>query len=187
MNLLKHSSNFLGIIFGYLCLGLSIFVGAETVLRKLFEVSLQGADELGGYVLALGSCLSFCVALVGRNHMRIDILHYRMPAKAQALLNWLSAVTMALFGITLTWTAYGIVRDTAEYHSTAPTPWATPLIYPQGAWYVGLLLFMLLAFFLALRSTQLLFTRRMDELRDDFQPKATKEELQEELEDALRR
>ena len=119
--------------------------------------------------------------------MRIDILHYRMPAKAQALLNWLSAVTMALFGITLTWTAYGIVRDTAEYHSTAPTPWATPLIYPQGAWYVGLLLFMLLAFFLALRATKLLFTRRMDELRKDFQPKATKEELKEELEDASKR
>jgi len=177
----------LGIVFGYLCLGLSIFVGAETVLRKLFGMSLQGADELGGYVLAVGSCLSFCVALVGRNHMRIDILHYRMPVKAQAMLNWLSAVTMALFGVTLAWTAYGILRDTADYHSTAPTPWATPLIYPQGAWYAGLVLFMLLAFFLALRATKLLLARRMDALQEDFQPKATQEELQEELEDAARR
>ena len=51
----------------------------------------------------------------------------------------------------------------------------------------GLLLFMLLGFFLAVRATKLLFTRRMDELREDFQPKATKEELQEELEDASKR
>jgi len=187
MKLLQHSSNFLGIVFGYLCLGLSIFVGAETILRKLFGMSLQGADELGGYVLALGSCLAFCVALVGRNHMRIDILHYRMPAKVQAVLNWLSAVTMALFGLTLAWTAYGILRDTADYHSTAPTPWATPLIYPQGAWYAGIVFFMLLAFMLALRATKLFLTKRMDMLQEDFQPKATKEELQEELEDAARR
>ena len=187
MNILKGTSTVLGIVFGYLCLGLSIFVGAETILRKVFGMSLQGADELGGYVLAVGSCLSFCVALVGRNHMRIDILHYRMPAKVQALLNWLSAVALAVFGITLAWTGYGILRDTADYHSTAPTPWATPLIYPQGAWYAGLLLFALLAFFLALRATKLLLTRRMDVLLEEFQPKATREELQEEIEDAARR
>ena len=187
MKFLRATSDALGIIFGYLCLGLSIFVGTETILRKVFGMSLQGADELGGYVLAVGSCLSFCVALIGRNHMRIDILHYRLPAQVQALLNWLSAVTLALFGITLAWTAYGILRDTADYHSTAPTPWATPLIYPQGAWYVGLFLFALLSFFLALRATKLLLTKRMDVLLEDFQPKATKEELQEELEDAARR
>lgn len=187
MNFLKGTSNVLGIIFGYLCLGLSIFVGAETILRKMFGMSLQGADELGGYVLAVGSCLSFCVALVGRNHMRIDILHYRMSAKVQAVLNWLSAVTLAFFGITLAGTGYGILRDTADYHSTAPTPWATPLIYPQGAWYVGLLLFAVLSVFLAIRATKLLLTNRLDVLLEDFQPKATKEELQEEIEDAARR
>ena len=180
-------SKILGCLFGYLCLGLSFFVAAEIILRKLFAMSLQGADELGGYVLAIGSCLSFCVALIGRNHMRIDILHYRLPAKVQSVLNWLSMVTLSGFGLLLAWTTYIIIKDTISYHSTAPTPWATPLIYPQSLWFAGLFMFALISVILAVRATRYLVTGRMEELREEFQPKAAKEELKEELEDAARR
>jgi TRAP-type C4-dicarboxylate transport system permease small subunit len=180
-------SKIVSCIFGYLCVGLSLFVTAEVVLRKLFAMSLQGADELGGYVLAIGSCLAFCAALVGRNHMRIDLLHYRLPGKVQALLNWLAIMTLAGFGVLLAWTSYGIIKDTISYHSTAPTPWATPLVYPQSLWFIGLLMFAVISVILAGRATKYLVARQMDSLRDEFQPKATKEELEEELEDAARR
>jgi len=185
--MMNRVSNILGCIFGYLCLGLSFLVSLEIFMRKVMSMSLQGADELGGYVLAVGSCLAFCVALVGRNHMRIDILHYRFPAKLQAVLNWLSILTLCLFGILMAWTAWGILRDTIGYHSTAPTPWATPLVYPQGFWYAGLFIFAALSTILAVRATFLLIARRWDSLQEDFQPKAAREELQEELEDAARR
>lgn len=174
-------------IFGYLCIGLSLFVTAEILLRKLFSMSLQGADELGGYILAVGSCLAFCSALIGRNHMRIDILHYRLPPKAQALLNWLAIVTLAGFGVLLAWTGFGIVKDTVSYHSTAPTPWATPLIYPQGFWFIGLLMFAVISVVLAWRATRYLLSRKIEALREEFQPKAAREELEEELADAARR
>jgi TRAP-type C4-dicarboxylate transport system permease small subunit len=39
----------LSLIFGLIFIGLSAVVTVETVLRKLFNVSIQGADELGGY------------------------------------------------------------------------------------------------------------------------------------------
>ena len=184
MNLL---SKILSCIFGYLCVGLSIFVTTEVIMRKVFAMSLQGADELGGYVLAVGSCLAFCVALVGRNHMRIDIIHYRLSGTTQAILNWLAIVTLALFGLLLAWTSFGIIRDTISYHSTAPTPWATPLVYPQSFWFAGLVVFAAIAVVLAGRATKLLFTHRLDQLQEAFQPKATQEELEEELEDAARR
>ena len=156
-------------------------------MRKLLAMSLQGADELGGYVLAVGSCLAFCVALIGRNHMRIDILHYRFPPRVQAILNWVASLSLASFAVLLAWTAFGILRDTISYHSTAPTPWATPLVYPQSFWYAGLLAFALVGVFLALRATKLLVQNRLGELLEEFQPKATQEELKEELADAARR
>ena len=185
--MLNVLSKILGCVFGYMCLALSVLVSAETVMRKVFDVSIQGADELGGYTLAIGSSLAFSVALVGRNHMRIDILHFRMPGMVQGVLNWLAIVLLGLFGLLLAWTTSGIIRDTIAYRSTAPTPWATPLVYPQGAWYVGLAIFAALGVILAARATKLLVSGRFAELNHDFQPKAAKEELEKELEDVAAR
>ena len=70
-------------------------VAVETVSRKLFNVSLQGADELGGYALAVGSTIAFSLALMGRNHIRVDVFHEKFPRGLQAALNWLSIVSLA--------------------------------------------------------------------------------------------
>ncbi len=180
-------SKILGCIFGYMCLALSVLVSAETIMRKLFAMSLQGADELGGYILAIGSSLAFCVALIGRNHMRIDILHYRLPQSLQAVLNWLAMLLIAAFAVLLSWTTLGVIKETIEYHSTAPTPWATPLVYPQSLWYAGLTIFAVVAVILAYRATRLLASGRIANLNESFQPKAASEELEEELEDAAQR
>jgi hypothetical protein len=47
-------------------------------------MSLQGADELGGYALAVGSTIAFSLALMGRNHIRVDVFHERCRAPAGA-------------------------------------------------------------------------------------------------------
>jgi TRAP-type C4-dicarboxylate transport system permease small subunit len=180
-------SALLGRIFGYMCLALSVLVSAETIMRKAFDVSLQGADELGGYTLAVTSSLAFSVALIGRNHMRIDLLHFRLPPVAQAVLNWLAVVSVAAFAGLLAWTAYDIVADSVEYHSTAPTPWATPLVYPQGLWYAGLAIFALVSAVLAVRATIYLLRGRVEDLCVAFSPKAATEELDEEIKAAKSR
>jgi TRAP-type C4-dicarboxylate transport system permease small subunit len=149
-----------------MCLALSVLVSAETIMRKAFHLSLQGADELGGYTLAITSSLAFSVALIGRNHMRIDLLHFRLPQVVQAVLNWLATVSIAAFAGLLAWTAYGILGDSIAYHSTAPTPWATPLVYPQSLWYAGLAVFAAVAVVLALRATGYLLQGRVEELEE---------------------
>jgi len=180
-------SALLGRIFGYMCLALSVLVSAETIMRKAFNVSLQGADELGGYTLAVTSSLAFSVALIGRNHMRIDLLHFRLPKVAQAFLNWLAVVSIAAFAGLLAWTAYDIVADSVDYHSTAPTPWATPLVYPQSLWYAGLAIFAAVSAVLAVRATVYLVKGRVEDLNVTFSPKAATEEVDEELEAAKSR
>lgn len=177
----------LSTLFGYMFIALSFLVAGETLLRKLFNVSIQGADELGGYALAVGSSLAFAIALAGRSHIRIDLIHRYLPAWLQGWLNWLSALLMALFAVLLAWVCYTVVSDTQDYGSTAATPWATPLIYPQSVWYAALLLFTLVAVLLAVKATYLLFTRRLERLNDEFHPKGAIEELQEEIEDAAQR
>lgn len=174
-------------VFGAIFVGLAVVVAIETISRKLFNVSLQGADELGGYALAVGSTIAFSLALMGRNHIRVDVFHDKFPRGLQAALNWLSIVALAALGAFIAWIAFKVIGDTLQYGSTAQTPWATPLIWPQGVWYAGLVTFSLVAAGYAVRATQLLLTHRIDTLNHDFHPKSAKEELKEELEDLAQR
>lgn len=173
--------------FGAIFLGLAAVVTVETLARKLFNVSIQGADELGGYALAVGSTIAFSLALMGRNHIRVDVFHERFPRRLQAALNWLSIASLAALGAFIAWIAFKVIGDTLQYGSTAQTPWATPLIWPQGVWYAGLVTFALVAAGYTLRATRLVLTGRIDTLNHDFHPKSAKEELKEELEDLAAR
>jgi TRAP-type C4-dicarboxylate transport system permease small subunit len=177
----------LATVFGAIFLLLSVVVVVETVSRKLFNVSIQGADELGGYALAVGSTIAFSLALMGRNHIRVDVFHDEFPRAMQAALNWLSIMALATLGVFIAWIAFKVIGDTRQYGSTAQTPWATPLIWPQSVWYAGIVIFALVASGFALRATALLFSGRIDELNHDFHPKSAKEELKEELDDLAAR
>jgi len=184
---MKRVESVLANVFGIVFIVLSFVVTVETLSRKLFNFSLQGADELGGYSLAVGSVISFTLALLGRNHIRVDVFHERMPVRIQAALNWISTVLLALFAVTLVAVCAKVLAETLQYGSTAQTPWATPLIYPQSLWYAGLVMFMLTAVVLAVRATWLLVSRRTRELNTEFHPKSAKEELKEELDDLAHR
>lgn len=173
----------LATVFGVIFLGLAVVVTVETISRKVFNVSLQGADELGGYALAIGSTIAFSLALMGRAHIRVDVFHEMLPRAVQAVMNWISIVSLAAFGLFIAWIAFKVIGDTMQYRSTAQTPWATPLIIPQSVWYAGLVIFALVSLAYALRATGLLFSGRIDRINRDFHPKSAKEELKEELDD----
>jgi TRAP-type C4-dicarboxylate transport system permease small subunit len=171
---------------GYILLALAVLVTVETLGRKLFNFSLQGVDELGGYALAVGSSLAFTTALVERAHIRIELLHVMLPRAVQMLLNWFAVTSLAAFGGLLSYVCYTILADSFAYNSTAPTPWATPLIYPQSFWYAGIVIFGVVSGLMALHATYLLVTGNAD-LNRFYGPKETAEEVKQELEDLARR
>jgi TRAP-type C4-dicarboxylate transport system permease small subunit len=174
-------------LFGLVFLGLSFLVTIETVLRKVLNFSLQGAAELGGYALAVGSAIGFGLAVVSRSHIRVDVFHERFPPALQAFMNWLSAVTLGALGLFLVGVCWRVVSKSVEYGSAAQTPWATPLVYPQSVWYAALVAFAVYAVIHAGHACRLYFTGQRERLLVEFHPKSAKEELKEELDDlALR-
>jgi TRAP-type C4-dicarboxylate transport system permease small subunit len=174
-------------IFGLVMVGLSFFVTMETIARKLFSFSFQGADELGGYALAVTGALAFTVALIERGHIRIDMIHDRFNPRAQAILNWVSALLMAGLGLFLVRYGWLVIRDTLAYGSNAPTAWATPLIWPQSVWYGALVIFAAVALWLAAAATVLLFRGNVEEVNRRLHAKGAMEELEDELADLRRR
>lgn len=184
---MRRIESILANLFGAIFLVLAIVVTIETLARKIFNFSLQGADELGGYALAIGSTLAFGLAMAGRNHIRVDVFHEMFPRRLKAALNWVSAMLLAAVAVLFAVVSVRVLQESLEYRSTAQTPWATPLILPQSFWYAGLAIFMLIAVGYAARATWLLLTRRLDDLNREFHPHSVKEELKDELEDLAKR
>ncbi len=174
-------------VFGTIFLALSVVVSVETLARKLFNYSIQGADELGGYALAVGSVIAFSLALVGRNHIRVDVFHEQFGKRTQAWLNVVSYVLLAAFATLIAFVAFKVVADTFAYKSTAPTPWQTPLLWPQSIWYAGLVVFALVTFAYAGRALWLLARGEIERVNHEFPPKSVKEEIKEELQDFAQR
>jgi TRAP-type C4-dicarboxylate transport system permease small subunit len=173
----------LGTLFGLVFLALACVVTVETLSRKVFNFSIQGADELGGYSLAVGATIAFTLALLGRSHIRVDVFHERLPAWLKSALNWLSVVGLAALAVLMAWLARAMLADSMQYQSVSQTPWATPLKVPQAAWFAGLAIFALAALAAALRATWLLVSGRRAELDREFGPRSTRDEVDEELED----
>ncbi len=84
----------LGMLFGAMMLLLALLITVETVIRKAFSMSLGGVDELGGYAIAIAAPLAFCVAMVEQSHIRINLVHMRLPFRVQAVLNALAAAVL---------------------------------------------------------------------------------------------
>jgi TRAP-type C4-dicarboxylate transport system permease small subunit len=170
-------------VFGAIFVLLSLAVAVEVSMRKVFNVSLQGVDELGGYALATGAGVSFALALVARAHIRIDLVHERLPRGLRIVLNLAAVASLAVTAGLLSILAWFALSDSIAMNSTAQTPWATPLRYPQAAWFAVLAVFAVVAIVSLLRALGLVLRGRSDLIERDYGPKGTREELQEELAD----
>ena len=170
-------------LFGLVFVVLSLAVTLEVTLRKVMNVSLQGVDELGGYALAVGSALAFSLALVARAHIRIDLVHERLPRALRVPMNLVAVLTLAATATALPVLAWFALSDSISMNSTAQTPWATPLRWPQSVWFVVLAAFALVAIGSALRAVGLVLGGRIEQADREYGPRGTKEELQEELAD----
>lgn len=184
---MKAVSRGAALLFGAMMLALSAMIAVETVVRKLFSISLGGVDELSGYAVAIGGPLAFLVALVERSHIRINLLHMRMPPTLQAAANLLSALMLAGLALWLATFALRTVEETRLYQSIAQTPWATPLIWPQSAWLVAMAGFAAASLWLAGRAGWLALRGDWRALNREFGPDSVEDELAAELSDLERR
>src|SRR3546814_8483156 len=88
---------------GALTILAAIVIGVDVVLRKTLALSVGGASELSGYVLAIGSSWGFALALLDRAHIRIDTLYVLLPTRICAALDLLDLVVMLAFAGLLAW------------------------------------------------------------------------------------
>ncbi len=173
--------------FGVMMLALAILVTVETLVRKIWSVSIGGVDELAGYSIALGAPLAFAVTLLDRSHIRINLVYLFMKPRMKAWMDFLSVASIGILSVFLFAFTVKTVLETQTYQSLAQTPWATPLIYPQMLWLVVMVVFLLPALWLPVRAGVMLWRGQTQALSETFGPDTPEEELKAELEDLKRR
>src|SRR5690606_33791070 len=100
-------------------------------------------DEISGYVLIILTAWGFSYALVTRSHIRIDVLHARLPDRLKAVLDILALVSLGVLAGLLAYYGAVVLSDSWSIGITANTPLRTPLWLPQALWVAGLVFFCL--------------------------------------------
>jgi TRAP-type C4-dicarboxylate transport system permease small subunit len=155
-------------------------IAVEVVLRKVFSVSMGGADELSSYVLAISCSWAFGFALLRKAHIRIDILYTRLPEKIRSILDILSLLTFMVYLAPLVYFAYWVVRTSVIRHSAANTPLQTPLWIPQGLWLAGLTVFLFTIVVLLVGTVIRLAKKDIPGAQQLSGPNTLEEEIEEE-------
>lgn len=166
---------------GWALLALCALTGYDIVARRLLGHSVQGVDEIGGYILAITAAVGFAAALLNRMHTRIDLGLMVMPARLRAVMNAVAAIALAGFAIFMTQKAAGTLMETLEFGSRASTPLQTPLWIPQSLWILGIGLFALVSTAMAVHVVWLLIKGETDAVNTQYGPPSIDEETEASL------
>src|SRR5690606_41027341 len=88
---------------GGLTLVSALYITADVITRRFFDIALGGSDELSGYAFAISISWALAFATLQRANIRIDAIYQLLPARLCALLDWIALVGLGVFAIYLTW------------------------------------------------------------------------------------
>jgi TRAP-type mannitol/chloroaromatic compound transport system permease small subunit len=137
---------------GAILLASATLVSVDVTIRKLFRLSIGGADELSGYAFAIGIAWAFPFALLRRANVRIDALYQHLPARLAAALDLLALIALAIFVTVLTRYAWEVLAASWKLDALSNSQLKVPLWIPQGLWFTGLALFFATTLVLTLRT-----------------------------------
>ena len=166
---------------GWALLGLCALTGYDIVARRMLGHSVQGVDEIGGYILAITASVGFAAALLNRMHTRIDLVLTIMPPQLRAVMNTLAALCLAGFAVFMSQKAFVTLNETLEFGARASTPLQTPLWIPQSLWIFGIVLFAVIACVMAAHAVLLLFRGQIDTVNKQYGPPSIDEETEASL------
>jgi TRAP-type C4-dicarboxylate transport system permease small subunit len=139
---------------------LAVLITVDILGRDLIGVSVQGTDEIGGYVLAFVGSLGMALTLLRRGHPRIDLFFRLFPQAMRDALHVLAQASIAAFALFMAWHAWGELATTLRFGAVTNTPLQTPLWVPQAVWLAGTAFFAVTACATTAHAALLLATDR---------------------------
>ncbi|WP_420862002.1 TRAP transporter small permease subunit [Algirhabdus cladophorae] len=158
----------------------AFLVTLEVFLRKLFNISLGGADEISGYAFGVATAFALSFALFERAHIRVDALIGVLPRKLHPWLNLLGLALLIGFAAVVATMVWGMVADTLQHGSRSITPMRVPLAIPQIPWLFGWILFVATGVLLGLVAIKRWMKGDLDGVQDLIGVKSIDEQIKDE-------
>ena len=165
---------------GGLILLSAFLVTVEVFVRKIFNASIAGADEISGYAFGVATTLGLAYALFERAHIRVDALFITLPRALRIVLNFFGLALLVGFAGVIAWMAWGLVGDTLQHGSRSITPMRTPLAIPQIPWLFGWIFFVVCGALLFIGALWATLTGRAAEGEMMIGPKTLDEQIEDE-------
>ena len=136
---------------GALFVGAAALVSVEVFIRKVFNWSITGIDELSGFALAMGISWGLAFTLLRRAHIRIDTLLVILPVNMRTLLDIFGTLLFAGYMLIVMRQGMVVLFQSIAVDAKATTI-PVPMMIPQAVWLAGIVFFVFVAVLLTLRS-----------------------------------
>lgn len=170
-----------GIAMGWAMIALCVFIVVSALARKFFSIGIQGADEYGGYVLAITAAFGFSYGVLERSHVRVGLLRDALPTPLRSVFDIVALAVLLVFSINLLVAGWLVVTSTISMGARATTALQTPLVIPQSIWVAAFALFFATCALQLFRGFRALLHRDWELIDSDLGTKGTQEEVEEEL------
>lgn len=136
-DVLRTANRWLALLCGIVLMIAVAMIMTEVLGRRFPALRIGGADELSGYVMAAIATWGFSFALMERAHVRIDLLHTRLPVQGRALFDVIAMASVLLVAVLVAYHAYDVLGKSLARGSRSNTPLGVPLWMPQAVWFAG--------------------------------------------------
>lgn len=158
----------------------SMMTTVDVFLRKIFNWSFGGADEIAGYIFAGSTAFAFAFTMLHRANVRIDALYLVFPRPVRLFLDILGFSILGFFLSLITLRAHSVWWGSVENSSVSITPLVTPLAVPQGVWFFGLCFFIVVFTLMVLRLIMAIFQGDWWKVTELIGARSMDEEIEEE-------
>jgi len=166
---------------GALVLLAAVLIGIDVLLRKVFETSIGGADELAGYALALGTAWALGPTLLDRAHIRIDSLYGFFPRWMRLAADLAGLVLFVGFFGLVAWHGWGVAEQSWVSSSRSHTALETPTVIPQTVWLVGLLMLIVIGIVVSVYALVLIARGEIAAATRVISTRSVAEDVEEEI------
>jgi TRAP-type C4-dicarboxylate transport system permease small subunit len=142
------------ILFG--CAGL---ITIDVVTRYFFKRGMVESFEISGYALAACIGLGMAFTVTSKANIRVDILLDALPDKVRVICDLLASLSLTIVAVTLAWFTFGTLQQSWSMGAKSVSMLQTPMILPQGIWWVGLFWFACMAVLVPVQAIARLIQR----------------------------
>ncbi|MEH6692154.1 MAG: TRAP transporter small permease [Pseudorhizobium pelagicum] len=134
---MKTLNRWVALICGVVLMITVALILSEVLGRRIAIFRIGGADEIAGYVMAGIATWGFSYALVERAHVRIDLVHAKLPAPGRAFFDVIALASVLCVALLVSYYAYDVLAKSVARGSRSNTPMSIQLWIPQVIWFGG--------------------------------------------------